>query len=124
MTLQQSPQTLAYIGDAVFELLVREHLVRLHLATPETLHDKAVQMTSAEGQATILENLTPHLTDEEQDLVRRGKNAKLTRKSRATTRATYQRASGLETLFGHHYLTGNLARLRALLNAFFDENPA
>ncbi len=124
MNLQQSAQTLAYIGDAVFELFVREHLVRQSLATPETLHLKAVAMTSAEGQAAILDALEAHLTDAERDLVRRGRNAKLTRKSRAATRATYQRASGLETLFGHHYLNDNLARLRVLFKELIEENPA
>ncbi len=122
--INHNAQTLAYVGDAVFELFVREHLVRQSLATPETLHDKAVEMTSAEGQAKILEGLMPHLTDDERDLVRRGRNAKLTRKSRAATRATYQRASGLEALFGYLYLTENLARLRELFNELIDENPA
>ncbi len=124
MTLQHSAQTLAYVGDAVFELLVREHLVRQSLATPETLHDKAVAMTSAKGQAIMLEMLEPHLTDSERDLVRRGRNAKLTRKARTATRTTYQRASGLETLFGHHYLTHNLTRLRTLVTVYMNENPA
>jgi ribonuclease III family protein len=101
--LQQiSPAALAYIGDAVYELYVRTH----YLLPPQKLqryHDKVVSQVRAESQADHLRSLEPHLTPDELDLLRRGRNA-ASKRFRRGDPEVYQRASSLETLIGYLYL--------------------
>lgn len=107
-----SPIALAYIGDAVFELHVRTML----LMPPKRMadfHDQVVTQVRAESQATHLAVITPFLTDPEKDILRRGRNACVT-KPRRLSRHTYQQATGLEALVGYLHLT-NPQRLQELL---------
>lgn len=107
-----SPIALAYIGDAVFELHVRTML----LMPPKRMadfHDQVVTQVRAESQATHLAVITPFLTDSEKDILRRGRNACVT-KPRRLSRYTYQQATGLEALVGYLHLT-NPQRLQELL---------
>jgi ribonuclease III family protein len=111
--LQQfNPVSLAFLGDAVYELVMRQR----HLFPPKRVqdyHKMVVAEVRAEQQANYLAQLEPHLTDTERDIVRRGRNA--TPKSRRADPAIYQKATALETLIGYLYLT-DLARLEALLD--------
>lgn len=107
-----SPIALAYIGDAVFELHVRT----MFLMPPKRMadyHDQVVTQVRAESQATHLAVITPFLTDSEKDILRRGRNACVT-KPRRLSRHTYQQATGLEALIGYLHLT-NPQRLQELL---------
>lgn len=107
-----SPIALAYIGDAVFELHVRT----IFLMPPKRMadyHDQVVTQVRAESQANHLAVITPFLTDTEKDILRRGRNACVT-KPRRLARHTYQQATGLEALVGYLHLT-NPQRLQALL---------
>lgn len=107
-----SPIALAYIGDAVFELYVRTIL----LTPPKRMadyHDQVVTQVRAESQAIHLAIITPFLTDSEKDILRRGRNACVT-KPRRLSRHTYQQATGLEALIGYLHLT-NPQRLQELL---------
>jgi ribonuclease-3 family protein len=107
-----SPASLAYLGDAVYELYIRAR----YLWPPRKLsdyHDRVVAKVRAEHQAEFLDRLEPHLTDGEKDILRRGRNA-ASGKPRRLDRATYQRATGLETLIGYLYLQ-NPSRLNDLL---------
>lgn len=110
-------QTLAYLGDAVFELLIRKFLLTKGLTKVGKLHNQAVYYTSAEGQKRALDKIENTLNEEEWAVVKRGRNAQLTRKSRSTDLKTYQYATGLEALLGYLYLEGNTDRIEVL----FDE---
>jgi ribonuclease III family protein len=111
--LQQfNPVSLAFLGDAVYELVMRQRL----LFPPKRVkdyHDQVVAEVRAEQQSVYLKQLEPHLTPTEQDVVRRGRNA--APKSRRVDPAIYQRATGLETLIGYLYLT-DIERLESLLD--------
>lgn len=98
-----SPTALAYLGDAVYELYVRG----CFLLPPKRLqayHRQVVTQVRAEQQADYAEQLTPHLTVAEQDMLRRGRNAS-SRGPKRVDGQTYQRATGFETLVGYLYLT-------------------
>ena len=107
-----SPTALAYIGDAVFELYVRSKF----LMPPKRMadyHNRVVTQVRAESQAVHLSELLPHLTEEEKEILRRGRNAS-TMKPRRLSRQTYQQATSLETLIGYLHLTDS-PRLLELL---------
>lgn len=107
-----SPIALAYIGDAVYELYIRSRL----LIPPKKIadyHAQVVFQVRAETQAIYLQNLEPYLTEEEKDIVRRGRNAVTTKPKRMSAKI-YRQASSLETLIGYLYLT-NCDRLQNLL---------
>ncbi len=107
-----SPIALAYIGDAVFELYVRTKF----LMPPQRManyHSQVVAQVRAESQAVHLSVLLPHLVDAEKEILRRGRNACVT-KPRRLSRHIYQQATGLEALIGYLHLT-NPQRLQKLL---------
>lgn len=109
---QLSPVALAYIGDAVYELYIRF----LYLLPPKKIadyHDRVVTQVKAEAQAVHLQKLEPYLTDEEKEIVRRGRNA-VKSKPRRLSASIYQQASSLETLIGYLYLSDR-DRLQVLL---------
>lgn len=107
-----SPAALAYLGDAVYELYVRQ-LYLFPPRRPAMYHQLVVAQVRAEQQANCLQVLQPSLTEEEKDVVRRGRNAASSRSSRHNLE-TYRQATGLETLVGYLYLT-DLPRLYQLL---------
>ncbi|MEB3294707.1 MAG: ribonuclease III domain-containing protein [Synechococcales bacterium] len=109
-----SPSALAYLGDAIYELHVRQALL-LPPKRIETYHRQVVSQVRAETQACHLQVLLPNLTETELEWVRRGRNAASSRSRRADPEI-YQQASGLETLIGYLYLT-NPERLLQLLNS-------
>jgi len=102
--VQQLPATaLAYLGDSVYELYVRTHYI-LPPKRSQTYHQQVVAQVRAERQADHLLRLQPLLTDDEQGLIKRGRNA-ATGKPKRVDAETYQQASSLETLIGYLYLT-------------------
>ncbi|HHV62953.1 MAG TPA: ribonuclease III [Firmicutes bacterium] len=106
---------LAYIGDAVYELYIRTLLVYKGFTDVDLLHHKAVARVKAEAQARALDMLEPFLTDEEKDIVRRGRNAKGGRGPRRQGVIDYRYSTGFEALLGHLFLGGNIDRLTELL---------
>ena len=104
-----SPLTLAFIGDGVFELLVRERLVCEGNRPAGALHKRSVAMVRAEAQAEAMDRLLPLLTETEAAVYRRGRNAHTSRNSEE-----YHKATGLEALFGYLYLQGDIGRLQGL----------
>ncbi|MEA5535755.1 Mini-ribonuclease 3 [Crocosphaera sp. XPORK-15E] len=109
---QLSPAFLAYIGDAVYELYVRTH----YLLPPRRLadyHNQVVSLVRAETQAALLQRLIPNLTEAEQEIVRRGRNA-ASGCPRRLSPSLYQQATSLETLIGYLYLHDS-QRLNQLL---------
>lgn len=112
------PISLAYIGDAVFELYVRSRLL-MPTQRIRDYHHQVVTQVKAEQQSHFVDLLSPHLTDAEKDVVRRGRNA-TTGKNRRARGPDYQKATGLESLIGFLYLT-DPPRLISLLNQLSDQ---
>ena len=105
---------LAYLGDAVIELLVRERLVENGYASSKALNAKALGFVRAGAQAAAMERLLPHLTEEEQAAFRRGRNIGHTNTPKSATVAEYRNATGMEALFGYLHIKGEQARIREL----------
>lgn len=104
-----SPLALAFVGDGVYSLMVRERLLSQANRPVADLHRLAVREVRAEAQAAAMDRLLPLLTEEEEAVFKRGRNAHSTR-----TGAEYHRATGLESLFGYLYLAGRIDRVREL----------
>ncbi len=104
-----SPLNLAFVGDGVYELLVRERLVCLANRPNKELHQLAVKQVRAEAQAAALNKIYPLLTEQEVSVYRRGRNAHTSRSG-----GDYHKATGFEALFGFLYLSGRLDRVREL----------
>ena len=107
-----SPLTLAFVGDGVYELMVRERLVGEANRPAGVLHKRTVELVRAEAQAAAMEQLLPLLTEEEAAAYRRGRNAHTARSG-----DDYHKATGLEALFGYLYLSGRIDRVRELFAA-------
>ena len=112
---------LAYIGDAVYELLVRTKLCQ-NPALTKNLHKRAVAVVKAQAQAEAAERILPLLTEEERGVYTRGRNANPHTLPRAATRAAYMAATGLEAVFGWLYLSGQEERVRKLFEVCMGEN--
>ncbi len=112
---------LALIGDGVYELLCRTYLCTQGDQTVLKLHKDTVNMVKAPAQAKYADLLKPHLTEEENDFYRRGKNAHTHAAPKAATRAEYAKATGLEALFGALYLMGRTERLVELFQLCVEE---
>jgi len=118
-----NPVALAYIGDAVYELLVRQHLAARPNHRPEELHRGAVRYVSAKAQRAMLEKLMPHLTEEEAEIVRRGRNAKSGSPPKGADMSDYRHATALECLFGWLYYAGRFGRMAELMRMADDDGP-
>ena len=115
---QYSPLSLAYLGDCVYELLVREALILQNNRPNGQLHREALQFVSAKGQSDGLEAILPLLTEEETALFKRGRNSNAMG-HRNSDVIQYKRATGLETLFGYLYLIGATDRLEELFSILY-----
>lgn len=111
-----SPLTLAFIGDAVYDLLVRELLVCEANRPVGVLNEKKIKLVCCEFQSEAAKKLMPTLTDEELAAFKRGKNANSTTVPKHASRVDYHNATGLEALFGYLYLTEQTQRLGELFN--------
>lgn len=105
---------LAHIGDGVYELLCRSHLVRKGGKTVLKLHKETVALVKAPTQAKFADKLKPVLTEEEMDFFRRGKNSHTHAAPKSATPQEYAKATGFEALFGALYLLGRKERLMEL----------
>ena len=111
-----SPLTLAYIGDAIFELVVRTVLVERKNTQAEKLHKAATKIVKAETQALLIEALKEELTEEELAVYKRGRNAKAVTRAKNATMSEYRRATGFEALMGYLYLKGEMERMIKLIH--------
>lgn len=112
---------LAHLGDGVFELMVRSWLIEQGKATSKGLHNAAVTYVSAPAQAEAMKKILPVLTEKEQEIYRRGKNAHVNSVPTKSTAAQYHAATGLEALFGYLYLEGATDRLNELFKLMMGE---
>ena len=114
--VQFNPVVLAFLGDAVYSLWVREKLVRSGAGKAAEFQRAAAKVESARGQSAFLERVFPLFTEREEEIYRRCRNAKKATKSKHATPAEYNRSTGFEAVLGYLYLTGDQARIEELLS--------
>ncbi len=115
-----SPLTLAYLGDAVYDLIVRTMLVEQKNIPVNKLHHHASSMVRAEAQKDAYHRVKNDLTEEELAVFKRGRNAKSYTSAKNATIGDYRVATGLEALFGYWYLTGQTERMLAIARKGLD----
>lgn len=108
---------LAYIGDSVYELYIRNHLAKT-MNHVNKIEKEKIKYVSAKGQAQLVEKMiaSGFLSDEEIDLIKRGRNAKVTSKPKSTDILTYKHATAFEVLIGYLYLENNIKRLEEIID--------
>lgn len=114
---QLNSLALAYMGDAVLEQFVREHLLRSGRVKPNTLHKEATKYVSAKAQANVVRIMLQEnfLTEEEEAILRRGRNAKSGTIPKNTDLQTYKYSTGFEAVIGSLYLQGQSERVREII---------
>jgi len=110
-----SPLALAYIGDAVYDLIIRTMAVERANRPANELHRLTVRYVSANAQSRIVQALADSLTEEEQAVFRRGRNAKPHTKAKNASMDDYMKATGFEAVLGYLYLTDNMDRVLELV---------
>ncbi|HOZ54617.1 MAG TPA: ribonuclease III domain-containing protein [Clostridia bacterium] len=109
-----SPLTWAYVGDAVYELYIRTKLVNNTNLKPHKLHIESIKFVKAKSQANTLKRIEDFLTDEEKDIVRRGRNAENHHIPKNAEPADYMYSTAFEALIGYLYLTKKDERLKEI----------
>ncbi len=112
---EYSPLVLAFIGDGIYELLIRTIIVKQNNAPVQKLHKRVSTLVKASTQAEMIEKLMPVLTEEEVSVYKRGRNAKSYTKAKNATTSDYRRATGFEALIGYLYLKKDTDRIMELL---------
>lgn len=113
---QMNGITLAFIGDAVYELMARSYVLTACNGRAQSLHEKAVALSNAAFQARAAARLSELLSEEEAAVFKRGRNAHTSHTPKNKTGADYHMATALEALFGYLYITGKRERLRELFD--------
>lgn len=113
-TNKLSGQELAYFGDAVVELLAREHMIKAGIAGVGALNKEAMKYVKATAQSKALERILPHLTEKEIAAYKRGRNNHVSAVPKSASACEYRRATGFEALFAMLWLSGEEARAREL----------
>ena len=112
-----SPLALAFVGDGVYDLFVRERLVCEANRPVKKLNEEKVSIVRCSSQAKLVEKLMPILTEEELDVLKRGRNAHTQHIPKNATSADYHSATALDALLGYLYLAGRIERIRELLKS-------
>lgn len=113
--------TLAYIGDAIYDLVIRTYIVEHGNAPVNKLHKQVVKLVQASAQAKLYHIIQDMLTEEEETIYKRGRNAKSFTSAKNADIVEYRTATGLEALFGYLYLTDQTARLLELIHPILSE---
>lgn len=111
-----SPLTLAFLGDAVYSLLVRNMLTLSANKPTGKLHKESITYVNAAFQAQAVKELLPHLTENEEYIFKRGRNAHSAHSPKNQSDADYRYATGLEALYGYLYLCGETQRIKEIFN--------
>ena len=114
-----SPLTWAYVGDCVYELYIRTNLINKTNLKPHKLHIESIKYVKAKAQAEILQKIYDDLTDEEKDIVRRGRNSENHHLPKNCDVKDYMYATAFEALIGYLYLTKKEDRLKEILEKVF-----
>lgn len=117
---EQSPQSLAFVGDAVYSLHIREYFVKSKRYNINTLNKMTVKYVSAHGQFMALELLKDILTEEEASFAKRGQNASKASVAKNASVAEYRASTGFECMLGYLKLTGQEARIAYLVSYILD----
>lgn len=115
-----SPLVWAYVGDSVYELFIRTHLINNSNAKPHKLHIESIKYVKAKAQADILKKIIDNLTEEEKDVVRRGRNTENHHVAKNSNVADYSQSTAFEALIGYLYFTKQDERLEEILNMCID----
>ena len=115
-----SPLVWAYVGDGVYEMFIRMHLVNGSYAKPHKLHLESIKYVKAKAQAEILDKIMDSLTEKEIEIVKRGRNAENHHTAKNATTAEYSHATAFEALIGYLYLTKEDERLKEILDMCID----
>lgn len=116
-----SPLTWAYVGDSIYELLIRTHLVNKTKLKPHSLHIEAIKFVKAKSQADILKRLEAYLTEEEKEIVRRGRNAENHHLPKNSNVEEYMYSTAFEALIGYLYLCKKDERLKEIFDLILNE---
>lgn len=114
---QLSPLNLAFVGDCVYEIFVREMLVKNANRPVNDLHRESVKYVSAKAQTQAYFKIKDMLNEEEEAVFKRGRNAKVGHQPKSATQSEYHTATGMEALFGYLYLCDNTKRIKELFSA-------
>ena len=117
-----SPLTLAFMGDTVFDMFVREQLICQANRPVNALHSSATRLVKASAQSKAMDKIMEMLTEKELTVFKRGRNAHTNHRAKNASEGDYHRATGLEALFGYLYLKGEIERLRELFGVISQEN--
>lgn len=118
-----SPLALAYIGDGIYDLVIRSIVVGRGNTKASRLHYATSQLVKAQAQSEMMHTLQPLLTEEEDEIYRRGRNAKSPTMAKNATMSDYRRATGFEALMGYLYLTDRFDRILELVDKALAEHP-
>ncbi|PHV69570.1 ribonuclease III [Sporanaerobium hydrogeniformans] len=113
---EYSPLALAYIGDGVYEIFVRTYVINKGNAPVNKMHKASRELVRAETQAKIYHSIEKQLTEEETNVLRRGRNAKSISVPKNADMTQYRHATGLEALIGYLYIKGEIERINELIN--------
>lgn len=116
-----SPLTLAYIGDAVYEIIIRTVVVERGNRSAERLHKRSIKYVNAAAQAAMIEAVKDRLSEEEFAVYKRGRNAKSYTMAKNASVSDYRKATGFEALLGYLYLQDNMERIIALVKEALEE---
>lgn len=110
--------SLAYIGDAIYEVYIRKHLIQKGIVKVEQLQKEAVNYVSAKNQAYFLKNMIANnvFTENEMQIIIRARNHKGNRHPKNTDIITYKHSTGLEAIIGYLYLNNNIERINYIMN--------
>jgi len=117
-----NPLVLAYIGDAVYELYVRIHISKKGAIKTNALHKESISFVCAKAQANTLVNIEPQLTEDELNIVRRGRNAHSNTIPKNASVADYKKATAFEALIGYLFLKNDINRLEEIISIAIQEN--
>ena len=115
-----SPLTFAYIGDGIYDLIIRSLVVAKGNTKASELHKRTSQIVKAKTQAEMMEAIMSMLTEEEADIYRRGRNAKSPTMAKNASMADYRKATGFEALMGYLYVKDEVPRMVELIKAGID----
>ena len=118
-----SPLTWAYVGDAVYELYIRTHLVNKTNLKPHKLHIEAIKYVKAQSQAQALKKIEVNLTEKEKEIVRRGRNTENHHVAKNASVQDYMYSTAFEALIGYLYLTNQEKRIKELVEIIIPTRP-
>ncbi|NLJ90537.1 MAG: ribonuclease III [Clostridiales bacterium] len=116
-----SPLVLAFIGDGVYDLVIRTIVVEKGNARVKDLHKECSELVKAPAQANLYNNIKDELTQEEVNIFKRGRNTKIRTLAKNASKSSYRIATGFEALIGYLYLTNNFSRILELIKIGLDK---